>query len=187
MLLISCIWCLALLCHLISLDMLCVNATCSVSNYHICELCIAILLQDIIYVNYTMLSCCKGIIYVNYAMPCCLAKRHICELYHAVLFLYFSLLLSTMFVYSTALPVHQPFELVMEKSGVKTRSSKQTMLPAEADILLVTDSSSEEDSEADDQYYYPPEVYAQTWQGYITHVMHVVLHCLVFTDRKSVV
>ena len=71
---------------LISLDMLCVNATCSVSNYHICELCIAILLQDIIYVNYTILSCCKGIIYVNYAMPCCLAKRHICELYHAVLF-----------------------------------------------------------------------------------------------------
>ena len=82
---------------------------------------------------------------MNYAMPCCLAKRHICELYHAVLFLYFSLLLSTMFVYSTALPVHQPFELVMEKSGVKTRSSEQTMLPAEADMLLVTDSSLEED------------------------------------------
>ena len=81
-----------------------------------------------------------------------------------------------MFVYSTALPVHQPFELVMEKSGVKTRSSEQTMLPAEADILLVTDSSSEEDSEADDQSYYPPEVYAQTWQGYITHIMHM-LYC----------
>ena len=68
-----------------------------------------------------------------------------------------------MFVYSTALPVHQPFELVMEKSGVKTRSSEQTMQPAEADILLVTDSSSEEDSEADDQSYYPPKVSAQTW------------------------
>ena len=68
-----------------------------------------------------------------------------------------------MFVYSTALPVHQPFELAMEKSGVKTRSSEQTMLPAKADILLVTDSSLEEDSEADDQSYYPPEVYAQTW------------------------
>ena len=50
------------------------------------------------------------------------------------------------------------------------------MLPAEADILLVTDSSSKEDSEADDQSYYPPEVYAQTWQGYITHIMHV-LYC----------
>ena len=112
-----------------------------VARHYICELCNAILLQ--------------GIIYVNYAMPCCLAKRHICELYHAVLFLYFSLLLSTMFVYSTALPVHQPFELVMEKSGVKTRSSEQTMLPPEADILLVTDSSSEEDSEAHDQSYYP--------------------------------
>ena len=66
--------------------MLCVNATCSVSNYHICELCIAILLQDIIYVNYTMLSCCKGIIYVNYAMPWCLANHHVCELYHAIFF-----------------------------------------------------------------------------------------------------
>ena len=81
-----------------------------------------------------------------------------------------------MFLYSTALLVHQPFELVMEESGVKTRSSEQTMLPAEVDILLVTDSSSEEDSEADDQSYYPAEVYAQTWQGYITHIMHM-LYC----------
>ena len=61
-----------------------------------------------------------------------------------------------MFVYSTALPVHQPFELVMEKSGVKTRSSEQTMLSDEAHISLVTDSSSEEDSETDDQSYFPP-------------------------------
>ena len=182
MLLISCVWCLALLCHLISLDMLCVNATCLVSNYHICELCNAILLQDIIYVNYAMLSCCKGIIYVNYAMPCCLANHHVCELYHAIIFLYYVFHLSTTFVYSTTLPVHQPFEAVMEVSGVKTRYSEQTMLPAEADILLVTESSSEEDSETDDQSYFPPEVYAQTWQGYITHVMHVVLHCLVFTS-----
>ena len=107
-----------------------------VARHYICELCNVILLQ--------------GIMYVNYAMPCYLGKRHICELYHAILFLYFSLHLSIMFLYSTALPVHQPFELVMEKSGVKTRSSEQTMLPAEADMLLVTDSSSEEDSEADD-------------------------------------
>ena len=64
----------------------------------------------------------------------------------------------------------------MEKSGAKTRSSEQTMLPAEADILLVTDSSSEEDSEADEQSYYLPKVYAQTWQGYITHIMHM-LYC----------
>ena len=99
-----------------------------VARHYICELCNAILLQ--------------GIIYVNYAMPCCLANRHICELYHAVLFLYFSLHLSTMFVYSTALPVHRPFEVVMEVSRVKTKYSEQTMLPAEADILLVTDSSS---------------------------------------------
>ena len=123
-----------------------------VARHYICELCNVILLQ--------------GIMYVNYAMPCCLGKRHICELYHAILFLYFSLLLSTMFVYSTALPVHQPFELVMKKSGVKTRCSKQTMLPVEADILLVTDSSSEEDLEADDQSYYPPEVYALSCNVY---------------------
>ena len=77
---------------------------------------------------------------------------------------------------STALLVHQPFELVMEKSGVKTRYSEKRMLPAEADILLVTDSSSQEDSDTDDQSYYPPEVYAQTWQGYITHTMHM-LYC----------
>ena len=131
-----------------------------VARHYICELCNVILLQCIIY--------------VNYVMPCCLAKCHICELYHAVLFLYFSLLLSTIFVYSTALPVHQPFELVMEKSRVKTRSSEQTMLPAEADILLVTDSSSEEDSEIDDHSYFPPEVHALTWQGYVTHIVRMV-------------
>ena len=149
MLLISCVWCLALRCHLISLDMLCVNATCSVSNYHICDLCIAILLQDIIY--------------VNYAMPCCLANHHVCELYHAIIFLYYVFHLSTTFVYSTTLPVYQPFEAVMEVSRVKTRYLEQTMLPVEADILLVTDSSSEEDSETDEQSYFQPEVYAQTW------------------------
>ena len=70
-------------------------------------------------------------------------------------FLYYMFHLSTAFVYPTTLPVHQPFEAVMEVSGVKTRYSEQTMLPAEADILLV---------------------YAQTWQGYITHIMHM-LYC----------
>ena len=78
--------------------------------------------------------------------------------------------------------MNQPFGWEIEKSRVKTRSSEQSLLPVNANFLLVTDSSSEEDSEADDQSYYPPEVYAQTWQGYITHVMHVVLHCLVFTS-----
>ena len=136
MLLISCIWYLALLCHLVSLDMLCVNTTCLVSNYDICELCNAILFQDIIYVNYAMLSCCKGIIYVNYAMPCYLAN-------------------------------YQPFEAVMEVSGLKTRYSEQTMLHAEANILLVTESSSEEDSETDDQSYFPP------------YCAYGVLHCYV--------
>ena len=48
------------------------------------------------------------------------------------------------------------------------------MLPAEADILLDTESSSEEDSETDDQSYFPPEVYAQTWQGYVAHIVRMV-------------
>ena len=114
-------------------------------------------------------------------MPPWLASHLICELYHDIIF-YYMLNLSKILVHSITLPVHQPFGTVMEKSGVETRSLEQTMLSHEAHVLLVTDSSSEEDSETDDQSYFPPEVYAQTWQGYITHVMHVVLHCLVFTS-----
>jgi hypothetical protein len=79
-----------------------------------------------------------------------------------------------MFVYSTTLPMHQPFDTVMENFGVKTRSSEQTMLSDKAHISLVTDSSSEEDSETDDQSYFPPEVYALTWQGYVAHIMRMV-------------
>ena len=55
-----------------------------------------------------------------------------------------------MLVHSTTLRVHQPFDTVMKNSGVKTRSSEQTMLSDEAHISLVTDSSSMEDSETDD-------------------------------------
>ena len=54
------------------------------------------------------------------------------------------------------------------------------MLPAQADILLVTDSSSDEDLEVDDHSYYPPGMYAQTWQGYITHIMHICIAMLSF-------
>ena len=81
-----------------------------------------------------------------------------------------------MLVHSTALRVHQPFDTVMANSGVKTRSSEQTMLSDEAHISLVTDSSSEEDSETDDQSYSPPplEVYSLTWQGYVSHIMRLV-------------
>ena len=79
-----------------------------------------------------------------------------------------------MFIHSSTLPVHQPFESVMGKSGVKTRSSKQSVLPVDAYFLLVTDSSSEEDSERDDQSYPPPKVHALTWLGYIAHIMHMV-------------
>ena len=55
-------------------------------------------------------------------------------------------------------------------------------LPPISDRNQEEDNCSEGDSETDDQSYFPPEVYAQTWQGYITHFMHVVLHCLVFTS-----
>ena len=62
----------------------------------------------------------------------------------------------------------------MEKSGVKTRPSEQTVLPVEADLLLGPDSSSEMDSETDDQSYIPPEVYALSCNVYISHMMHMV-------------
>ena len=81
--------------------------------------------------------------------------------------------LSTILVHSITIPVHQPFGMVMEKSGVETRSSEQTMLSDEAHVLLVMDSSSKEDSKADHQCY-PPEVHALTWQGYIAHIVHMV-------------
>ena len=50
------------------------------------------------------------------------------------------------------------------------------MLSDEAHVLLVTDSSSEEDSEIDDQSYSPPppEVYALTWQGYVSHIVRMM-------------
>ena len=106
-------------------------------------------------------------------MPPWLASHLICELYHAIIF-YFVLNLSTILVHSITLPVHQPFSAVMEKSGVETRSSEQTMLSDEVHVLLVTDSSSEEDSETDDQSYFPPEVHALTWQGYVAHIVRMV-------------
>ena len=106
-------------------------------------------------------------------MPPWLASHLICELYHAIIF-YYVLNLSTILVHSITLPVHQPFGTVMEKSGVETRSSEQTMLSDEAHVLLVTDSSSEEDSETDDQSYPPPEVHALTWQGYVAHIVRMV-------------
>ena len=62
----------------------------------------------------------------------------------------------------------------MEKYGVKTRPSEQTVLHVEADLLLSPDSSSEMDSETDEQSYSPTEVYALTWHVYTAHIMHMV-------------
>ena len=106
-------------------------------------------------------------------MPPWLASHLICELYHAIIF-YYVLNLSTILVHSITLHVHQPFSTVMEKSGVETRSSEQTMLSDEAHVLLVTDSSSEMDSQIDDQSYSPTKVHALTWQGYVAHIMRMV-------------
>ena len=99
-------------------------------------------------------------------------------------FFYYVLNLSTILVHSITLPVHQPFGTVMEKSGVETRSSEQTMLSDEAHVLLVTDSSSEEDSETDDQSY-PPQVHALTYampcclgKRHICELYHAVLFCI---------
>ena len=93
---------------------------------------------------------------MNFAMPSCLASHLICELYQAILFFRYVLHLSTMLVHSTTLRVHQPFDTVMENSGVKTRSSEQTMLSDEAHTSLVPDSPTEEDPEIVDQSYPPP-------------------------------
>ena len=89
-------------------------------------------------------------------------------------FFYYVLNLSTILVHSITLPVHQPFGMAMEKSGVETRSSEQTMLSDEEHVLLVTDSSSKEDSETDGQSYFLPEVHALTWQVYVAHIMRMV-------------
>ena len=118
---------------------------------------------------------------MNFAMPSCLASHLICKLYQAILFCYI-LHLSTMLVHSTALRVHQPFDTVMANSGVKTRSSEQTMLSDEAHISLVMDSYSEEDSEADDQSYCPPlEVYALINLAGLccSYRAYGILHCYV--------
>ena len=80
-----------------------------------------------------------------------------------------------MLLHSTTLRVHQPFDTVMENSGVKTRSLEQAMLSDEAHISLVTDSSSEEDSETDDQSYSPSyEVYALAWQSNVAYIVRMV-------------
>ena len=85
-----------------------------------------------IYVNYALPSCCKTL-YMWIIQYFLLQRHYICELCNAMLFsqsscmwiiscyhfLYYVFHLSTTFVDSTTLPVHQPFEAVMEVSGVK--------------------------------------------------------------------
>ena len=114
-------------------------------------------------------------------MPPWLASHLICELYHAIIF-YYVLNLSTILVHSITLPVHQPFGTVMEKSGVETRSSEQTMLSDEAHVLLVKDSSSEEDSETDEMTspIPPPRGACSNLAGLCcSYRAYGILHCYV--------
>ena len=60
------------------------------------------------------------------------------------------------------------------KSGVKTRPSEQTVLPAEANLLLGPDSFSEWIQRLMTSPIPPTEVYALTWHGYTPHIMHMV-------------
>ena len=117
---------------------------------------------------------------MNFAMPSCLANHLICKLYQAILFFGYILHLSKMLLHSTTLRVHQPFDTVMANSGVKTRSSEQTMLSDKAHISLVTDSSSEEDSKTDDQSYPPPRgVCSNLARLYCSYHAYGVLHFIV--------
>ena len=84
--------------------------------------------------------------------------------------------------------MNQPFGWEIEKSGVKTRPSEQTVLPVEADLLLGPDSSSEMDSEIDDQSYPPTEVYALTWHGVLVihHIFELCYAMLSSLDRHHI-
>ena len=88
-----------------------------------------------------------------------------------------------MFIHSSTLPVHQVFESVMGKSGVKKRSSEQPVLPVDTDFLLVVNSTSEEDSEIDDQSYPPRGVCSNLAGLYCSYHAYGVLHChAIFLD-----
>ena len=84
-----------------------------------------------------------------------------------------------MSVHSTMFLAYQPFESVMGKYGVKTRSSEQSVLLVDADFLLVTGSSSEEDSEIDDQSYSPRGVCSNLAGLYCSYHAYGVLRCYV--------
>ena len=128
-------------------------------------------------------------VYGNYAMPSSLARHHIRESCNAILFSQSSYMwivschiffhnvfhLSTMFIHSSTLPVHQPFESVMGKSGVKTRTSEQPVLPVmQISCWLPIAPLSRIQRQMTSRIPPPPEVHALTWLGYIAHIMHMV-------------
>ena len=102
------------------------------------------------------------------------ARHHICELSYAIFFfITYSICRQSVYIELLFMCISHLSRL-WKKSGVKTRSSEQAMVPVEAYISMVTGSSSEEDSETDDQSYIPPEVYALSCNVYISHMMHMV-------------
>ena len=74
---------------------------------------------------------------------------------------------------STSRSYNQPFGMVMEKSGVETRSSEQTMIPDEVHVLLVT-IAPQRRIQRQMTSPIPPEVHALTWQGYVVHIVRMV-------------
>ena len=89
-------------------------------------------------------------------------------------FFYYVLNLSTVLVHSITLPMHQPFEAVMEVSGVKIRSLEQTMLPVEETSCWLQIASQRTIQRQMTSDFPPPDVHALTWQGYVTHIMRMV-------------
>ena len=87
-----------------------------------------------------------------------------------------------MLVHSTALRVHQPFDTVMENSGVKTRSSERTMLSDEAHISLVRIAPQSRIQRQMTSPIPPLEVYALTWQGYVAYIVRMVSHIAMAFD-----
>ena len=140
--------------------------------------------------NYALPSRCKTL--YMWIMQCYLVARHyICELCNAMLFNQSSCMwiiscypfLYYMFICRQHLYIQLLLLCINHfKQWWKYLEWKQGLQRRQCYLLKQTswwlqDSSPEEDSEIDDQSYFPHEVYAQTWQGYITHIMHM-LSCI---------
>ena len=130
-----------------------------VTRHYICELCNVILLQ--------------GIMYVNYAMPCCLGKRRICELYRAIFFsIMYSICQQCLCIHLLFLCIShlsRSWENLEWKQGLL---SSQCYLSMQISCWLQIAPQSRIQRQMTNRI--PPEVHALTWLGYIAHIMHMV-------------